>query len=142
MIAQKGRITQWNAWGDYGDEISKVEIYGFEISGGLIQEEPTGKEYIPLIHFCYPHDVSIHDMHLHDSRWDVIRLTSSGGINGDTEQNCDNSKIYNNTIEYSGHEGICFVGLSNFKIYNNKIYSTRTNCGVRCKDTDLSLIHI
>ena len=141
MIAQKGRITQWNAWGDYGDDISNVEIYGFEISGGLIQEEPTGGTYIPIIHFCYPHNVFIHDMHLHDSYWDVIRLTSSGGAGGDTQQDCNDCKIYNNLIEYSGHEGVCFVALKNFEVYNNKIYSTRTNCGVRCKDTDAFDVH-
>jgi len=141
MIAQKGRITQWNAWGDYGDDISNVEIFGFEISGGLLQEEPSGDTYIPIIHFCYPHNVKIHDMHLHDSEWDVIRLTSSGGADGNTQQDCNNCKIYNNLIEYSGHEGVCFVALKNFEVNNNKIYSTRTNCGVRCKDTDDFDVH-
>ena len=136
LIAQKERLTRWNAWGDYGDSISNVEIYGFEISGGLIQQEPKGAEYIPLIHFCYPHNVSIHHMHLHDSRWDVIRLTSSGGPNGDTQQDCNQTRIYDNLIEYSGHEGICFVGLKNFEVFNNTVYSTRTNCGIRLKDTD------
>ncbi len=141
LIAQKGRLTQWNAWGDYGDDISNVEIYGFEISGGLLQEEPAGSRYIPLIHFCYPHHVLIHDMHLHDSSWDIIRFTSSGGAGGDTQQDCNNSKVYNNLIEYSGHEGIAFVALKNFEVYGNKIYSTRTNCGVRCKDDDVFDIH-
>ncbi len=141
MIAQKGRITQWNAWGDYGDDISNVEIYGFEISGGLIQVEPTGNEYIPIIHFCYPHHVSIHDMHLQESRWDIIRLTSSGGVGGDALQDCNHSTVYNNLIEYSGHEGVCFVGLKNFEVYGNTIYSTRTNCGVRLKDTDVFDVH-
>ena len=143
MIAQKGRISlpDWNAWGDYGDDISNVEIYGFEISGGLLQEEPTGAEFIPIIHFCYPHNVLIHDMHLHDNCWDIVRLTSSGGAGGDELQDCNNSKVYNNLIEYSGHEGVCFVGLKNFEVYNNTIYSTRTNCGVRCKDTDVFDVH-
>ncbi len=141
MITQKGRITQWNAWGDYGDSISNVEIFGFEISGGLIQEEPSGDTYIPIIHFCYPHNIKIHDMHLHDSKWDIIRLTSSGGVNEDTQQDCNNCKVYNNLIEYSGHEGIAFVALKNFEVYGNKIYSTRTNCGVRCKDTDGFDVH-
>ncbi len=140
MIAQKGRISQWNAWGDYEDDISNVEIFGFEISGGLIQEEPLGGTYIPIIHFSNPHNVSIHDMHLHDSHWDVVRLTSSGGVSGDTPQDC-NSKVYNNLIEYSGHEGIMFVALKNFEVYNNSIYSTRTNCGVRLKDTDVFDVH-
>ena len=140
IIAQKGRITQWNAWGDYGDDISNVEIFGFEISGG-IQEEPSGGTYVPIIHFCYPHNVSIHDMHLQSSYWDIIRLSSSGGAGGDTQQDCNNSKIYNNLIEYSGHEGVCFVALKNFEVYNNTIYSTRTNCGVRLKDTDVFDVH-
>ena len=143
MIAQKGRLSlpDWNAWGDYGDDISNVEIYGFEISGGLIQVEPSGQDYIPIIHFCYPHNVSIHDMHIHDSKWDIVRLTSSGGSDGLTIQDCNHSEVYNNRIEYSGHEGVCFVGLKNFEVYNNTVYSTRTNCGVRCKDTDVFDVH-
>ncbi len=141
MIAQKGRITQWNYFGDYGDDISNVEIFGFEISGGLVQEEPSGGTYLPIIHFCSPHNVSIHDMHLHDSHWDVVRFTSSGGENGDEPQDCNHSKVYNNLIEYAGHEGVMFVFLKNFEVYNNKVYSTRTNCGIRLKDTDVFDVH-
>ena len=123
MIGQKNRAA-WDSWGSEGDNISNVEIYGFEISGGE-QEEPSGDTYIPLIHFYFPSNVLIHDMYLHDSKWDIVRLSSSEG-------NIDvNSKVYNNRIQYSGHEGVCFVGVTNFEVYNNNIYSTRTNTGVK-----------
>lgn len=140
MIAQKNRVEHWSAWGSYGDDISNVEIYGFEINVGQ-QAEPTGNTFIPLVHFCYPHNVSIHDMLLKNSRWDIIRFTSSGGVNSDTSQDANNSKVYNNTIVNSGHEGIAFVGLTNFEVYNNTIFRTRTNSGIRVKDSNNFSIH-
>ncbi len=125
MITQKG--TTWDPWGNENDSICNVEIYGFEIDGG-IQLEPTGQNYIPLIHFKNPYNVSIHDMYLHDSRWDIIRLTASA-FNTSIK-----ARVYNNRIEHSGHEGICFVAVTDFEAYNNSIYRTRTNSGIRAKD--------
>jgi hypothetical protein len=133
VIGQKNRV-EWTPWGNRGDSIENVEIYGFEISGGK-QAEPTGNTYIPLIHLYNPSNVSIHDMSLHDSYWDIVRLSS------DVEGTPVHSVVYNNSISYSGHEGICFVNVTNFEARNNIIYSTRTNCGIRAKDTDSLTIH-
>jgi hypothetical protein len=133
VIGQKNAV-EWSAWGSEGDSIVNVEIHGFEISGG-IQLEPSGDTYIPLIHFYNPKNVKIHDMYLHDSYWDIVRLTSP-----DTTTYI-NSEVYNNLIRYSGHEGICFVGVNHFKAYQNRIFSTRTNCGIRAKGTDTLWIY-
>ena len=125
VIGQKNR-QEWSAWGNDTDSIINAEIYGFAIDGGE-QAEPTGDTYIPLIHFYNPSNVSIHDMHLSHSYWDIVRLTSPSGKAID-------SSVYNNVVEYSGHEGISFVNVTNFEAYGNKIFSTRTNCGIRVKN--------
>ena len=133
MITQKNRTKKWTHWGEKGKSISNVEIYGFGLSGGE-QDEPKGKDYIPLIHFSYPYNISIHDMKMHHSYWDIVRLSSLDGVS-------IHSKVYNNIIQNSGHEGICFVGVTDFEAYNNKIYATRTNSGIRAQDTDNFSIH-
>ncbi len=132
LISQKNH-TGWDAWGVEGDSISNVEIYGFNIDGGD-QAEPAGQGYIALIHFRFPYNISIYNMHLLNSRWDIVRLSAS-------DLTSTHSNVYNNKIEYSGHEGICYVGLSNFDVYNNEIFHTRTNCGIRLKDCDTFDIH-
>jgi len=133
IVGQKNRV-EWSSWGNAGDSIENVEISGFEISGG-IQIEDAGQRFIPLIHFYNPLNVSIHDMNLYDSYWDIVRFSSH------EEGTSINSAVYNNTISYSGHEGICFVSVTDFEAYNNTIFSTRTNTGIRAKDTDSFSIH-
>jgi hypothetical protein len=54
-------------------------------------------------------------MSLHDSYWDIVRLSS------DVEGTPVHSVVYNNSISYSGHEGICFVNVTNFEARNNII---------------------
>lgn len=106
------------------ESIANAEIYGFELSGG-IQQEPAGDTCIPLIFSHNPDNVSIHDMRLTGSSYGTVI----------------NSHAFDNRIGYSGHEGICFVAVTDFDAYNNDIFSTRTNCGVRAKDADHFSIH-
>ena len=134
MIAQKGRVG-WDPYGDLSESISNVEIHGFEINGGL-QSEPTGNRYNTFIHFTYPYNISIYDMYMEGGEWDAVRLSSSGGPNQDVPQHTGNSKIYNNLIKHCGHDAISFVGVANFEAYGNKIYSTRTNSGIRATEAD------
>ena len=136
MIGQKNK-KEWHSWWNIGDSISNTEIFWFEIDWWK-QEEPTWKRYIPLISFYFPSNVSIHDMYLHNSRWDIIRMSS---IWIDNKPYKTDSVIYNNLIITSGHEWICFVWLSNFTVNNNKIFNTRTNSGIRLKDTNNFSVH-
>ncbi len=126
MIGQKNPngTVAWKI-GKYGSgTISNVEISGFELSGG-IQKEPTGQYFVMLISFYDPSFIKIHDMNLHDSKGDIIRFYGSNvGKSHDLE-------VYNNIIKNSGHEGIYFIYPNNIKAYNNKIYATRTNSGIR-----------
>ncbi len=130
MIGQK-KAKKWTPFGTKGDSISNVEIYGFSISAGE-QNAPEGSTYYPLIHFYNPKNISIHDMNLTNSKWDIIRLSYYDNYNRPNI----NVKIYNNYISHSGHEGIYVSNSKNFEIYNNKILHTRTNCGIRLEYTD------
>ncbi len=130
MISQIG-VSKWTPWGSGKESISNVEIYGFTIDGG-IQDVPDGDTYYALIHFYNPYNIKIHNMKLSNSKWDIIRFSYYKNSNRPNI----NSEIYNNKIFNSGHEGINIINLKNFRIYNNKILHTRTNCGIRLEYTD------
>lgn len=134
LITQNGRLG-WDPYGIEGEIVSNVEIYGFRIDGGLFQEEPSGSEYNTLIHFTYPNNINIHDMYFQYGQWDAIRLSSADNT---THADCH---IYNNKIYACGHDAISFVGVRFFEIYNNKIYKTRTNSGIRITECDSTYIH-
>ena len=126
LIGQKNNdgTVAWEI-GDYGSgNISNIEISGFELSGG-IQTEPTGKYFVILINLYNPSHIKIHHMNLHDSRGDIIRFY------GSDIGKSNHIKVYNNIIKDSGHEGIYFMYPNNVEAYNNEIYNTRTNSGIR-----------
>ncbi len=133
LIGQKNRVA-WDPWGDANDSISYTEIHGFSISGG-VQAEPAGSIYLPLITFYNPSHISIHDMNLEGGQWDGIRITNASG------DFPIHSSIHHNKIQETGHEGICFVGVTHFEVYNNMITSTRTNSGIRAKNTNHFSLH-
>ena len=134
LITQMGRLG-WDRYGIPGESLSNVEIYGFTISGGLFQLEPSGEEYNTLIHFTFPYNVRIHDMKFQYGQWDAIRLSSSDNT---THVDCH---IYNNKIFACGHDAVSFVGIRFFEIYGNEIYKTRTNSGIRITECDSTYIH-
>jgi len=126
LIGQKNddETVAWQQ-GKYGrGSVSNIEISGFELSGG-IQSESKGGYFVILINLYDPSYVEIHDMSLHDSRGDIIRFY------GSNKGKSNHLKVYNNYIENSGHEGIYFIYADEIEAYNNKIYNTRTNTGIR-----------
>ena len=133
MITQSGRI-EWHSLGITGESISNVEIYGFTINGGMFQEEPSGNRYNTLIHFTFPNNISIHDMHFKNGQWDAVRLSSSTF----SHINCE---VFNNDIYACGHDAISFVGVVNCNAHHNKIYKTRTNSGLRATHCDSIYFH-
>ncbi len=133
LIGQKG-VKNWSAYGEKNDTVSNIEISGFQIDAGS-QHRPSGDTYFPLILFYNSYNIKIHNLSFINSRWDTIRLSNS------TTRRAINSKIYNNTILGSGHEGISIVNATNFEIYNNNIFSTRTNCAIRIMSSDKFSIH-
>jgi len=69
-----------------------------------------------------------------NGEWDAIRLSSPDTVH-------INAHIYNNRIYNCGHDAISFVGVIGFEAYKNKIYSTRTNSGLRATDCDSIYFH-
>jgi hypothetical protein len=126
LIGQKnsdGTVAWKN--GKYGKgAVSNLEIAGFELSGGT-QLESKGNYFVILINLYDPSNIKIHNMNLHDSRGDIIRFY------GSDVGRANHLKVYNNLIKNSGHEGIYFIYPDTIEAYNNEIYSTRTNAGIR-----------
>ncbi len=140
LIAQKGG-EYWDGdslsdkiYGTLDDAISNVEISGFELTAGT-QDASPGSWYYILMIFYGASDLTVHDMHLHHSYGDFIRIMSATfGMN-------ERVKFYNNLMEYSGHDGLYLGYISDLEIYDNQIYSTRTNDGIRVGQCDTISIH-
>ncbi len=143
LIAQKG-TEYWEGginagdlgtqiYGNTDDNLLNVEIAGFELTAGN-QSAPTGSWYYILMLFHLVNNVDIHDMNMHDSYGDFIRILGNSWLIS------QDVNIYNNSMKYSGHDGLYFSGISNLKAYNNEILHTRTNDGIRfeeCKNIDI-----
>jgi parallel beta-helix repeat protein len=136
LIGQKNEdgTVAWKQEKYESSSISDIEISGFELSGG-VQREAKGQYFVILINLYNASYVDIHDMNLHDSRGDIIRFY------GSDKGKSTHLKIYNNVIENSGHEGIYFIYADNIEVYNNEIYSTRTNAGIRVSSGSNFSIH-
>jgi len=119
-------------YGTEEDKISHVEIGGFELTAGE-QDASTGGFYYILMIFYTAEDLAVHDMYLHGSYGDIIRVM--------TQTENRRLSFYNNTIEDSGHEGLYLSTVSDLRIFNNKIYDTRTNCGIRVTHSNHIEIH-
>ena len=116
-------------YGTPNDSISNIEIGGFELTAGTQNASTAGWNYI-LIIFYGASNVTIHDMYLHDNYSDFIRMMSyDAGMS-------NNVKIYNNLMENSGHEGLYLGYISDIEVYDNEIYGTRTNDGIRLGQCD------
>ncbi len=139
MVSQEGK-EHWNdglgdaIYGTNEDSISNVEISGFEISGGK-QKLPPGKWNVIIMMFYRASNLKIHDMNLNNSCGDIIRIMDNG------KPNSKDVKIYNNRLANSGHEGMYLVRITNLSVYNNKIFNTRTNAGIRAGDCTNISIH-
>lgn len=140
LIRQKG-VEHWNGslenqiYGTMNDSISNVEIGGFELTAGTQDASHGSWAYILMI-FYSASDLTVHDMHLHESYGDIIRVMSPG-----EERLNTNMKFYNNRMEYSGHEGLYLGYASDLEVYDNEIYTTRTNCGIRLSESRRVSIH-
>ena len=144
LIAQKG-AEYWaggihagnlgdQIYGKDGDLLTDVEIAGFELTAGN-QSADTGSWYYILMLFHLVDNISIHDMNLHDSYGDFIRMM------GNSWEVSNNIIVYNNVMSSSGHEGLYFAGISHVEAYDNKILHTRTNDGIRFEECRKVSIH-
>jgi len=119
------------------EPIRNITIRGFEVDGNSGNnrdlDEETGKTrsagagYDYLLRLMNAYDVTINDMHLHNMLCDGILFCNTG----DHRNARVNARIFNNRIESSGHDAIYMIGVSQFAVYNNNIYSCRTNSAIR-----------
>jgi len=133
IIGQLG-VDKWTPFGDKNQTVENIEIGGFKIDVGA-QKRPNGRGYFPIIFLYNPSNVKIHNLTLINSKWDTIRLSSF------PIRRAINSEIYSNKILNSGHEGVAIINSTDFKIYNNEILNTRTNCGIRVKSCNRFTIY-
>lgn len=123
---EKPLITQMDSNGNNG-----IIIRGFEIDGNHDNniEKRRGKGYHNLINFLDCQNIKIHDMYLHDSHGDGLKVVK-----------CSDIQFYNNRVYKLGHDALYAIYSSNVKAWNNKI-TCRTNSGLRVYNTNHVKFH-
>ncbi len=119
--AEKPLITQMDSSGN-----TDITIRGFEIYGNHDKNEDkiNGQSYYNLIHFLESENIKVHDMYMHDSHGDGLKVSR-----------CSNIEFYNNTVYKLGHDVLYAVYSSNIEAWNNKI-TCRTNSGLRAYNSN------
>jgi len=118
---EKPMITQMDS-----SEGHDITIRGFEIDGNHDKnnEKNRGKGYYNLINFVNCKNIQVHDMYMHDSHGDGLKVVNCSGI-----------KFYNNRVYKLGHDVLYAIYSSNIEAWNNKI-TCRTNSGLRIYNTN------
>ncbi len=113
---EKPLITQIDSSGN-----QNIIIKDFEINGNHDgnNEKGRGKGYYNLIHFLNCKNIQVHDMYMHDSHGDGLKVVKGSNI-----------QFYNNTIYKLGHDALYIIYSSDVEAWNNKI-TCRTNSGLR-----------
>ncbi|AKB76169.1 hypothetical protein MSLAZ_2908 [Methanosarcina lacustris Z-7289] len=113
---EKPLITQIDSSGN-----QNIIIKDFEINGNHDgnNEKGRGKGYYNLIHFLNCKNIQVHDMYMHDSHGDGLKVVTGSNI-----------QFYNNTIYKLGHDALYIIYSSDVEAWNNKI-TCRTNSGLR-----------
>ena len=98
-----------------------ITIRGFEIDGNHDgnAEKNRGAGYYNLIYFTDSENIQVHDLYMHDSHGDGVKVTS-----------CSNIQFYNNKVYRLGHDALYVIYSSNVEAWDNKI-TCRTNSGLR-----------
>ena len=123
---EKPLITQMDSAGNHD-----IIIRGFEIDGNHDNnsEKDRGKGYYNLIHFVNSKNIQVHDMYMHDSHGDGLKVSRGSNI-----------QFYNNTVYKLGHDALYVIYSSNVEAWNNNI-TCRTNSGLRIYNTNHVRFH-
>jgi uncharacterized membrane protein len=123
---EKPLITQMDSVGSHD-----IVIRGFEIDGNHDNNEDKkrGKGYYNLIHFLNSENIQVHDLYMHDSHGDGLKVVKSSNI-----------QFYNNTIYKLGHDAFYVIYSSNVEAWNNTI-TCRTNSGLRIWNSNHIMFH-
>ncbi len=118
---EKPIVTQMDSAGNHD-----IIIRGFEIDGNHDKngEKNRGKGYYNLIHFLNCENIQVHDMYMHDSHGDGLKVVKGSNI-----------QFYNNRVYKLGHDALYAIYSSNIEAWNNKI-TCRTNSGLRIYNTN------
>jgi hypothetical protein len=108
-----------------------IIIRGFEIDGNHDgnEEKKRGEGYYNLIFLANSTNIQIHDMYMHDSHGDGLKVENSSNI-----------QFYNNTVYKLGHEGLYGIRSQYLEAWNNTI-TCRTNSGLRVWDSNHVKFH-
>lgn len=110
----------------YGREGNNITICNFSIDGNIDnQTENAGQDYYTVLRMDNTTNLTVHDMNLHNSKNDGVRVHLQTFTEGVGDIN-----IYNNTINTCSHDGVYLWKVSGANIYNNDILPS-TNSGIR-----------
>ena len=118
---EKPLITQMDSAGN-----QNIIIRGFEIDGNHDKndEKSRGKGYHNLIHFLNCENIQVHDIYMHDSHGDGLKIVKCSGV-----------QFYDNRVYKLGHDALYAIYSSNVDAWNNEI-TCRTNSGLRIYNTN------
>lgn len=117
----KPLIMQMDSEGDHDITITGFEIYGNHDNNSDRRE---GMGYYNLMYFADSENIQVHDMYMHDSHGDGLKIFRGSNI-----------KFYNNTVYKMGHDALYAIYCSNLEAWNNNI-TCRTNSGLRIYNTN------
>jgi hypothetical protein len=123
---EKPLITQMNLTGNHD-----ITIKGFEINGNHNKNSDIGrgKGYYNLMYFTKSKNIQVHDMYMHDSHGDGLKVSKGSII-----------RFYNNRVHKLGHDGLYVITSSDVEAWNNNI-TCRTNSGLRIYNTNHVRFH-
>ena len=118
---EKPLITQMDSSGNHN-----ISIRGFEIDGNHDKnsERDRGKGYYNLIYFLNSENIQVHDMYMHDSHGDGLKVSKGSNV-----------RFYNNTVYKLEHDALYAIYFSKVEAWNNSI-TCRTNSGLRIYNTN------
>ncbi|MHC1756430.1 MAG: right-handed parallel beta-helix repeat-containing protein [Methanosarcina sp.] len=114
--ATKPLVTQIDSGGE-----SNITIKGFEMDGNHDgnTDKKKGAGYYNLIHFINSTNIQVHNLYMHDSHGDGLKVENSSNI-----------QFYDNKVYKLGHDGFYGIQSQYMEAWNNTI-TCRTNSGLR-----------
>lgn len=108
-----------------------IVIRGFELDGNRSkQSESSGKGYHNGFVINHVTNLTVRDMHIHDSLGDGIKVTDGKDLH-----------FYNNRIVNIGHDCFYLIDVDGVHIHDNPHLSTRTNTTLRLVASKNARIH-
>jgi Disaggregatase related len=123
---EKPLIMQMDSAGNHN-----ITIQGFGIDGNHDNnsDKSNGQGYYNLIYFVNSDNIQVHDMYMHNSHGDGLKVSKGSNI-----------QFYNNRVYKLGHDALYVIYSSNVEAWNNNI-TCRTNSGLRIYNTNHVKFH-